>query len=69
MFRDKSTNDSESDEDYKSNEVNGKVQTEHIVFNIEFNSKTTVLDVKKKILDKISVIGQRQIEPENLLLN
>ena len=66
FFRDKIDNDSESDEDFK--QESGKVQTEAIIFNIEINKKTTVLDIKRKILEKFSRIGERQILPENLLL-
>ena len=37
-------------------------------FNINPKDKTTVGDIKERVLKEINQIGERQIEPENLLL-
>ena len=71
IFRPKtasSAQDSSSEDDPDFKDERTMAVNEHIMFNFTVTSSTTVLDVKKMLIEKVSKIGGRTIYPENLNL-
>ena len=71
IFRPKtasSAQDSSSEDDPDFKDERTMAVNEHIMFNFTVTSSTTVLDVKKMLIEKVSKIGGRTIYPENLSL-
>lgn len=61
-------NDDNEDEDPDYRDPHQFVHTEHLVYNFHIDANTTVGEIKKKVLDRCSKIGERQIHIENLKL-
>jgi len=54
----KDDSDEEEDEDYRSSPNEGEVKpTEHFVYQIPYNTETTVGDLKKEVAEKALRIG------------